>query len=203
MLHYELKGMTNMMKCSLSLIVLFSSVLFCSCGSHAKPAPKPVVTKKPPVVNKSSTAVLAKKVLHHPKINLYRKQVSGVVDKASSYHNIASTAAGYSARRSVYGTAPGGYTKLNKRMLETMLYLANVKGYRFNVTSIAGGSHSKTSRHYVGTAFDVSMINGKRVNSSNPYYRTFMSICRARGATEVLGPGDRGHSSHVHIAWPR
>ncbi len=201
MLQGELERMTNVVKIPLSLVSLSGFLVLCSCASK----PEPIVPKKTPVVVKqvSTTAAAAKKVLNHPKIDLYRKQVSGVVDKASSYHNIASTAAGYSARRSTYGTAPGGYTKLDKKMLETMLYLANVKGYNFNVTSIAGGSHSRTSRHYVGTAFDVSRINGRRVNSSNPYYRTFMSICRARGATEVLGPGDRGHSSHVHIAWPR
>lgn len=190
------------MKSFTPLSLLLTSILLFSCGSHSKP----VVTKKKSTIvltNKNSTTSIAKKVLNHPKINLYHKQVSGVHDKASSHHNISSVAAGYSARRSTYGSAPGGYTKLNKRMLETMLYLANTKGYSYNVTSIAGGSHSSNSRHYAGTAFDVSMINGKRVNYSNPYYRTFMNICRARGATEVLGPGNRGHSSHVHIAWPR
>ena len=29
------------------------------------------------------------------------------------------------------------------------------------------------------------------------------NVARAKGATEVLGPGYKGHSGHVHMAWPR
>jgi len=84
-----------------------------------------------------------------------------------------------------------------------MLYLADTKGYSYRITSIAGGSHSRNSRHYVGTAFDVDMINGRKVRYGNPYFKAFLSACRAKGATEALGPGDRGHSTHAHVAWPR
>ena len=70
-----------------------------------------------------STAALAKRVLAHPKITLMKRQVSGKVDGASAYHNIASTASGYSAKRSSYGKAPGGYTMLNKKMLELILVI--------------------------------------------------------------------------------
>lgn len=180
------------------------AISFTSCGSLSEYKPEkkvvPVKTSKPPL---SSNAVLAKKVLNHPKITLLRKQVSGRVDGASSYHNIASTARGYSAKRSSYGTAPGGYIKLRKQMLQAMLYLADTKGYSYRVTSIAGGSHSRTSRHYAGIAFDVDMINGRKVGYSNPYYKAFMRSGRAKGATEVLGPGNKAHSRHVHLAWPR
>jgi len=173
------------------LTIISIAAFFTSCGSHSGP-------------NKASAnATLAKKVLNHPKITLIRKQVSGRLDGASSYHNIASVARGYSAKRSNYGRAPGGYTKLRKKMLTTMLYLADRKGYSFRVSSIAGGSHSRKSRHYAGIAFDVDMINGRKVGYGNPYYRKFMRAGRAKGATEVLGPGDRAHSTHVHLAWPR
>ncbi len=90
---------------------------------------------------------------------------------------------------------------LDTRMLDGMLRLANT--YDIEVTSIAGGSHSSTSRHYAGVAFDVDEINGVHVTSSNPYYRALMQKCRDLGATEVLGPGDSGHDTHVHCAWPR
>ena len=83
------------------------------------------------------------------------------------------------------------------------LYIADTKGWTFHVTSIAGSSHIRTSRHYSGIAFDVNRINGVKVGAGKAYYREFMNICRARGATEVLGPGDRAHSTHVHAAWPR
>ena len=146
---------------------------------------------------------MAQEILHHPNIKLMRGHVSGKVDTATAYHNISSTARGYSSRCSYYGRAPGGYTQLDTRMLKTMLYIANKKDWTYHVTELAGGSHSRNSRHYAGLAFDVDRINGVKVNWKNPYYRKFMSICRARGATEVLGPGDRGHNSHVHVAWPR
>ncbi len=200
--------MKNLIKSILTAILALSaSALFSSCGTA--PAPTPKVTPKTVPVKKTtsysstSTQALAKKVLAHPKITLLRKQVSGRVDGASSYHNIASVARGYSAKRSSYSNAPGGYTKLRRKMLETMLYMADVKGYRYRVTSIAGGSHSKTSRHYAGIAFDVDMINGVKVGAGKPYYKAFMNACRAKGATEVLGPGAKGHSRHIHMAWPR
>lgn len=172
------------------LAILSTAAFFTSCGSL-------------PGSHRSANAALAKEVLNHPKITLMRKQVSGRVDRASSHHNILSVARGYSARRSSYGRAPGGSTKLRRKMLKTMLYLADSKGYSYSVSSIAGGSHSRTSRHYAGIAFDVDKINGIKVGYSNPYYRGFMRVGRAKGATEVLGPGDRAHSSHIHIAWPR
>jgi len=186
-----------------SSLLLIAPILFSSCGSN--PEPKPVKPTPVAKVNPAatSTAKLAQRILKHPKIILMKRQVSGRVDGASSYDNIASVARGYSAKRSSYGTAPGGYVKLRRQMLETMLYLADVKGYSYSVSSIAGGSHSRTSRHYAGLGFDINRINGKRVNSSNPHYRNIMRIARQKGATEVLGPGHKGHSSHIHLAWPR
>ena len=77
------------------------------------------------------------------------------------------------------------------------------QGYRFHVTAIAGSSHSSRSRHYLGVAFDVNEINGVHIGSSAPYWRDFIRKCEAMGATETLGPGDRGHSTHIHVAWPR
>ncbi len=180
------------MQLILKFLTFFSiAALFTSCGSLFGPN------------RATANAALATEVLNHPKITLITKQVSGRSDGASSYHNIASVARGYSAKRSRYGTAPGGYTKLRRQMLTTMLYLADKKGYSFRVTSIAGGSHSPNSRHYAGIAFDVDMINGSRVGYRNPYLRKFKRTVRAKGATEVLGPGDRGHNTHLHMAWTR
>ncbi len=130
------------------------------------------------------------------------RQVSGRVDGATALDNIRQAAAGQAVKRSSYGTAPGGYVKLDPRMLRAMKILVQ-EGYRIRVTSMAGASHSRTSRHYAGLAFDVDFINGVKVGYSNPYWRKFLARCRELGATETLGPGDKGHSSHVHAAWPR
>lgn len=165
-----------------------------STKSKSKSKPKP---------SYSSSSAMARRILKHPKIILLRRQVSGRNDGASAYDNIRSTANGHAAKRSSYKNAPGGYVRLNRRMLATMLYLADKRGYRYRVTSIAGGSHSRNSRHYSGVAFDVDKINGVKVGYGRPYHRAFRNICRSRGATEVLGPGNRGHSTHIHMGWPR
>lgn len=137
-----------------------------------------------------------------PKITLLRRQVSGRYDGASSWDNIVATARGGRAKRSWYGAAPGGYTRLDPRLLRAMKTLAQ-DGYSFTVIALAGGSHSRASRHYEGLAFDVDTINGEKVRYGSPHWRAFLRRCGQLGATETLGPGDRGHSTHIHAAWPR
>ncbi|WP_240361053.1 hypothetical protein [Streptomyces clavuligerus] len=65
-----------------------------------------------------------------------------------------------------------------------------------------GGDHSANSRHYVGVALDINVINGSHVGQRRPHAAA-MAACRALGRTEVLRPGDAGHSTHIHCAWPR
>ena len=136
------------------------------------------------------------------RISWLPRQMSGRYDGASALDNIKQVSAGHAAKRSSYGSAPGGYVWLKPRMLRAMKSLAR-DGYSFRVTSMAGASHSRTSRHYAGIAFDVDYINGLKVGYGNPYWRKFLQRCRELGATETLGPGDRGHSTHIHAAWPR
>lgn len=126
----------------------------------------------------------------------------GCDDGATPADNIRDAAAGRAANRSNYGTAPGGTTALKHSLLEGMQKLKERYNHTYRVTSIAGGSHSSTSRHYVGVAFDVDRVNGNVVSYSYPH-TAFQNDCRALGATEVLGPGDAGHDTHIHCAWPR
>lgn len=122
-------------------------------------------------------------------------------DGATAYDNIHDTAVGLMAKNSCYENAPCGQAYLDIGMLAGMRALAG--SYTYLVTSIAGGSHSVNSRHYVGVAFDVGTINGLGVNTGNPYVNGYMAACLNLGATEVLGPGDAGHDTHIHCAWPR
>jgi hypothetical protein len=139
-------------------------------------------------------------------INLLEYTIGcGCDDGATPADNIRDAAAGRASNRSNYGTAPGGYTYLQHNLLESMYHIRASSGqysFTYRVTSIAGGSHSSGSYHYTGAAFDVDRINGQAVSSSNPYYRGFMDACRINGAIEVLGPGNTGHSTHIHCAWP-
>ncbi|MFJ9742802.1 hypothetical protein [Streptomyces sp. NPDC101166] len=153
----------------------------------------------------ATSADVAKAILSHSRgITLATTHDSGVVDKAGAKKNVQDTAAGHKARRSHYGTAPGGVVALNKTMLNAMLKLNTKNRFTFKVTEIAGGSHSAGSAHYKGRAFDVGTVNGSRVSTSGQGYtkaKAFMRACKSYGATLVLGPGDAGHSTHVHCQW--
>ena len=105
------------------------------------------------------------------------------------------------AHRSSYGNAPGGVVNLDPHMLRGMLDLAET--FRFSVSEFCGGNHNTNSRHYAGCTADINTINGQHVSAGNPFVAPFLQRCRELGATEVLGPGDAGHSTHIHAGWPR
>lgn len=135
------------------------------------------------------------------KIDLLPIQVSGRNDGADARANIADTAAGRQAKRSSYGNAPGGRVSLSFPLLEGLTTLSDTHSFR--ITSLAGGSHSERSRHYLGVGFDIDTLDGQPLNASHPGFRDFMAKARELGATEVLGPGARGHDTHIHVSWPR
>jgi hypothetical protein len=153
-----------------------------------------------------SAQELAQSVQNNGSITLATTHASGVVDNANAAQNIADTANGLPAQRSSYidgsNTGPGGSVALDPNMLQGMLNLANA-GFTFTVSEIAGGVHSPNSRHYAGVAFDVNVLNGAAVNASNASVASFKTSGAAQGATEILGPGDPGHDTHVHLGWPR
>lgn len=145
---------------------------------------------------------LARLLLRHEGVQLLDYHVSGVSDEATAKRNLIQAAEGRPSKRSYYGKAPGGATRLDLRMLRALLILAD-EGYVFRITELAGGSHSSRSRHYDGLAFDVDHLDGVKIRRGHPSYRRFVNRCRELGATQVLGPGDRGHPTHLHLAWPR
>ena len=145
---------------------------------------------------------LATELLTHPRVDALDFHVSGRRDSATAQDNLEQAAQGSMIRRSSYGNAPGGWTQIDIRLLRALVTLAN-EGYSFRITEIAGGSHSGTSRHYSGLAFDVDKVNGHRVRNRHASYKRFIARCKQLGATQVFGPGTRGHSSHLHIAWGR
>ncbi|MBI5381891.1 MAG: discoidin domain-containing protein [Opitutae bacterium] len=144
---------------------------------------------------------LAEEIKGDSRITLATVHVSGVTDNAFAKNTINDTAVGLQASLSSYQNAPGGTVWLDPRMLAGLNQMARYYGYNFSVSETCGASHSVGSRHYSGVAYDVNIINGVHVSSSNAYYQTFMTRNRAMGATEVLGPGDAGHSDHLHLAW--
>ena len=169
------------------LFLAFAATLFASAGIASAA---------------SERQLLAKSLLTNSRISLLNYHVSGRRDNATALDNMLQTANGTPVRRSYYGRAPGGTTQLDTRMLRALRTLAR-EGYSFRITELAGGSHSSTSRHYSGVAFDIDMLNGRKVRAGHPLYRRFIARCRELGANEIFGPGTRGHSSHVHIAWAR
>jgi hypothetical protein len=177
---------------ALPLVALLISLGVVGCSGSSGSSPFPYGNGTP-------TAQWLRKC---PNIYWLPTQVSGRYDGASARDNIDQAARGQAARRSSYGTAPGGYVRTDPRMLRAMKTLAK-EGYRFRVTALAGASHSSKSRHYAGLAFDVDHLNGSKISYSHPDWRRFLARCREMGATETLGPGDAGHSRHIHAAWPR
>ena len=147
------------------------------------------------------TAALAQRILATPAITLATVHPSGITDQANARQNIVDTAAGLPARRSSYGNAPGGTIALSPRLLGALLVLA--EEFSFAISEFAGGEHSPNSRHYAGLAADIPVINGRHVSANHPDAQDFADRCAELGATEVRGPGDPGHSTHVHAAWPR
>jgi hypothetical protein len=145
-------------------------------------------------------ALLASGILSNANITLATAHVSGVNDNATARKNIEDTANGRAASRSSYGNARGGSVKLDIKLLTGILKLAET--YRFSISELAGGSHSRTSRHYDGVTLDVNVLNGRHVSATHPDVANFKQDCRSLGTTEVLGPGDPGHETHIHCAWP-
>ena len=153
-------------------------------------------------VASAERVTLAQHLLEREKegrLELLTSHPSGVEDGADPRSNIVDTAAGRPAKRSSYGTAPGGTVNLSVAMLRGLKALT--REFSFTLTSIAGASHSANSNHYRGLAVDVNTINGRRVSINHPQFRYFMKRARELGATEVYGPGDSGHDGHVHLAW--
>ncbi|MGW3661312.1 peptidoglycan-binding domain-containing protein [Streptomyces sp. NPDC005151] len=137
----------------------------------------------------SSRAQLAASIDANSKISLLNYHVSGVVDSDSTAQaNITDTKNGTTAETSNYSDVGEREVYLSTAMLNGMLKLATEKGYTFLVTEIAGGDHSSTSNHYEGIAFDAD-----KMSVSNA---TFVSACRAYGATQALD-----EINHVHCAW--
>lgn len=91
---------------------------------------------------------------------------------------------------------------LNTRMLAGLKSIG--AGHSIRVTAILGCDHSRTSNHYRGTAFDVDLMDGVKINTTaagRAASARLKQMCRNLGAREVLGVGDPGHSTHVHCAW--
>jgi zinc D-Ala-D-Ala carboxypeptidase len=146
-------------------------------------------------------AMLAIQIIVNPNITLATGHVSGVKDNADATDDVVQSIFLMRAHRSCYENAPCGDVGLSLDLMRGMIELAKV--YQYEISEIAGGSHSKGSRHYAGVAMDVTKINGLPVSSKNKLVAPFMRKCKSLGATEVLGPGAPGHSGHVHAAWPR
>ncbi len=136
-------------------------------------------------------------------ITLDTSHPSGISDPGSTAReNIVDTAACRTAQTSAYSDVGVTSVWLHSTMLSSMREMREVFGYTYRVSEIAGGDHSSTSYHYRGTAYDVYVINGVGVSASSSNWRTFNQRNIDNGAIETLGPGDAGHDTHVHNAWP-
>ncbi|WP_404870725.1 peptidoglycan-binding protein [Kitasatospora griseola] len=151
---------------------------------------------------------LAQQIIRRPGITAddFHSEHKGQDPQSSARSNIRDTAAGKSALTSRYGDAHGKHVDLDTDMLRGLLQLNANHGFALNITELAGGDHSKTSWHYTGTTFDANEIDGVHVAMSGKgreLAERLQSACSFLGATQVLGPGDRDHNTHVHCGWPK
>ena len=149
----------------------------------------------------AGTVEYARMVKANPRISLDAIHVSGRIDGATARANIADLAAGRLARRSSYENAPGGYTRVDTRLLRALVRMGQ-RG-RVTVTEIAGGSHSRGSTHYYGRGLDIRAVNGVPVSRGSAYGLA-VEACRALGAVRIFHPGYDpfgGHQGHVHCDW--
>ncbi|TCO38509.1 peptidoglycan hydrolase-like protein with peptidoglycan-binding domain [Rathayibacter tanaceti] len=142
-------------------------------------------------------AATAQAILDNPGIELYEL---GDDKASSSLSNVRDTAAGQPAKTSPFGDVGVTDVALDPAMLDGLLALNTEYGFDLRVTSIAGEDHSSTSRHYTGHAVDIDRIDGVTV-SGGADHTAVQNACSALGATLTLGPGDPGHSDHVHCEW--
>lgn len=131
---------------------------------------------------------LARQILSSPRVTLQNDP--GNDGRSGARQNIQNTADGKPAFTSVRGEGGGGQTVLDSRMLAGILAASQVAPIR--ITFIAGGDHSDNSLHYLGRAFDAGLVNS---------WPDMLAACRAAGATEMLGPGNKDHDNHIHCGW--
>lgn len=122
-------------------------------------------------------------------------------DLANADDNIRDAAHGKMVYTSDYGHARGKLTELSPKMLSMLYNLSN--DYTYTISELAGAKHSASSRHYIGKAVDITVINGVQVSHKNVHVKAFMEKAKKLGATEVLGPGRPGHGGHIHLGMPR
>lgn len=67
------------------------------------------------------------------------------------------------------------------------------------ITSTTGGKHVKGSYHYKGQAVDF-VPSGGMGSISKEEIRTILQGAGLQ-IKELLGPGDKGHNDHFHVAW--
>lgn len=97
-------------------------------------------------------------------------------------------------------------TRARKADAETLTSGAVAKMLRdalpgVHVTSTTGGKHVKNSYHYRNQAVDFVPAGGVSSMTKADVRRIFES--RGIDVVELLGPGDKGHSDHFHVAWTK
>ncbi|MEV4969265.1 peptidoglycan-binding protein [Streptomyces sp. NPDC024062] len=161
----------------------------------ARPAPKPGATKPA-----TSSAALAHQLLNKHGITYARNHSETVDFSSTAYQNIHDMAKGIGAATSGNSHVGRKRVQLNSDMLRALITLHDKYGYKLQISEFVGGVHGKNSRHYRGLSFDANYINGVHVGSGAPH-KNVMKLCTTLGATEVRGPGDPGHNTHIHCAW--
>lgn len=147
----------------------------------------------------SSSAALS--ILNQGRTTFWTRHDTTPTDNATANKNINQAASGLRAQLSP--TQPHvSWTSvcLQTKMLNALYTIGSA--WRLDVSELAGGTHgSPSSYHYQGRAFDIASINGVGVSGGNQWQAAVRQSCWNNGAVEVFGPGNAGHSTHIHCAF--
>lgn len=124
--------------------------------------------------------------------------------RSTAFKNMQDQANGVTPYTSCYGNAPCGRADLSLSLLKCMVDASS--SLTMSISSLVGSSHSSSSKHYNGWAFDANFVNGVHVGLSGSGRSNALqlsAICRNWGATLVLDPSNEPqyHHNHVHCQW--
>ena len=155
------------------------------------------------------SSLLAKEVLLHRDITLRSRHSNAytLYDGATPLSNVHDAFLGKHVARSSYDhlstklAAPGSTVAVIPEVLNALLELADLGPVE--VSEIAGGQHGNNSRHYYGSAMDITRVFGEQVSINHSRLAEAESRLYGLGAKVVLKPPYKGHPRHIHVAWER
>lgn len=197
----------------------FSQVGGTVTHTPSQPSGNPIPSFGTPKLPTAGDQVIANNLIGHPNVTIANAgSCSSTAGAVSPLKNLQEVAAGQQMTTCHKGcnsttSLCNGKSTLNTSILTQLyglaLYLqANHPGAKFTITSIAGGSHGETSKHYKGTAVDIVPI-GMSYQDMKDIFNKKLTVAGSYSATKPHADCDKsgkypvscttGAPDHLHI----